>query len=206
MEAFQDPLTPEEERMYLIRCHQGDGEARNILIQRNMRLVAHISKKYLTENREMEDLISIGTIGLIKAIDTFDLERKSKLGTYAARCVENEILMFYRSNKRYAKDVSIYDPIGTDKEGNNINLVDVVPSKEKSIPDQVETKEEIRLMGDAMEAVLTEKEKTVIRMRYGLGNREEYTQREIAEQLHISRSYVSRIEKGALEKMRAYME
>jgi RNA polymerase sporulation-specific sigma factor len=171
-----------------------------------MRLVAHISKKYLTENREMEDLISIGTIGLIKAIDTFDLERKSKLGTYAARCVENEILMFYRSNKRYAKDVSIYDPIGTDKEGNNINLVDVVPSKEKSIPDQVETKEEIRLMGDAMEAVLTEKEKTVIRMRYGLGNREEYTQREIAEQLHISRSYVSRIEKGALEKMRAYME
>lgn len=192
--------------MYLLRCREGDREARDILIERNMRLVAHICKKYLTENREMEDLISIGTIGLIKAIDTFDINRKSKLGTYAARCVENEVLMFYRSTKKYAKDVSIYDPIGTDKEGNMISLVDVVESKEKSVSEEVQTRQEIRLMQDAMQAVLTDKEKKVIEMRYGLRGGQEYTQREIAGQLHISRSYVSRIEKAALQKMRAYME
>lgn len=206
MEAFLNPLKPEEERTYLVRCHEGDREARDTLIERNMRLVAHICKKYLTENREMEDLISIGTIGLIKAIDTFDPNRNSKLGTYAARCVENEVLMFYRSTKKYAKDVSIYDPIGTDKEGNMISLVDVVESKEKSVSDEVQTRQEIRLMYDAMQAVLSEKEKKVIEMRYGLAGGEEFTQREIAEQLHISRSYVSRIEKAALQKMRDYME
>lgn len=206
MEAFLNPLKPEEERAYIVRCRQGDKEARDILIQRNMRLVAHICKKYLTENREMEDLISIGTIGLIKAIDTFDPNRNSKLGTYAARCIENEVLMFYRSTKKYAKDVSIYDPIGTDKEGNMISLVDVVESGEKSVSEQVQTTQEIRLMYDAMQAALSEKEKGVIEMRYGLGDREELTQREIAEKLHISRSYVSRIEKAALQKMRNYME
>lgn len=206
MEVFLNPLKPEEERSYIVRCRQGDREARDILIERNMRLVAHICKKYLTENREMEDLISIGTIGLIKAIDTFDPNRNSKLGTYAARCIENEVLMFYRSAKKYARDVSIYDPIGTDKEGNMISLVDVVESSEKSVSEQVQTTQEIRLMYDAMQAVLSEKEKSVIEMRYGLGDREELTQREIAQLLHISRSYVSRIEKAALQKMRNYME
>ncbi|MCI8401651.1 MAG: RNA polymerase sporulation sigma factor SigK [Lachnospiraceae bacterium] len=206
MKAFQKPLTPEEEREYLGKWKTGDQEARDILIERNMRLVAHISKKYAGEGRDPDDLISIGTIGLIKAVNTFDPGKNSKLATYAAKCIDNEILMSLRLEKKFGKDVSLYDPIGTDKEGNMISLVDVVETDEREVVEQVQLTQEIREMYDAYEQCLKEKEKTVIRLRYGLFGHREYTQREIARQLGISRSYVSRIEKAALLKMRAVME
>jgi len=205
MKAFPKPMTAAQEKECLENWKKGDPAARDALIERNMRLVAHISKKYSGEGRDMDDLISIGTIGLIKAVNTFDPEKKSKLGTYAAKCIENEVLMSLRMEKKYKKEVSLYDPIGTDKEGNMISLVDVMEAEGREIAEQVQIGEQTRQMYTAYEICLNEKEKLVIRMRYGLFGHTEHTQREIAALLHISRSYVSRIEKAALLKMRAYM-
>lgn len=206
MKAFQKPLTAGEERDYLARWREGDLSARDVLIERNMRLVVHVGKKYAGEGRDMDDLISIGTIGLVKAVNTFDPDKNSKLATYAAKCIDNEILMSIRLEKKFSKDVSLYDPIGTDKEGNSINLVDVVEAEEVDVVEQLQQKQDIRRMYEAYTTCLTEKEQLVVRMRYGIWEGKEYTQREIADHLGISRSYVSRIEKAALHKMRQYME
>ena len=206
MKAFQKPLTTGEEREYLARWKEGDPTARDVLIERNMRLVAHVGKKYAGDGRDMDDLISIGTIGLIKAVNTFDPEKNSKLATYAAKCIDNEILMSIRLEKKYSKDVSLYDPIGTDKEGNSINLVDVVEAEEIDIVEQIQMEQDTQNMYEAYKACLSDKEKLVVRLRYGLFGNREFTQREIADQLGISRSYVSRIEKAALLKMRAFLE
>ena len=206
MKAFPKPLTATEERECLEKWKAGDLAARDVLIERNMRLVAHISKKYNGDGRDLDDLISIGTIGLIKAVRTFDPEKNSKLATYAAKCIENEILMSLRLEKKYGREVSLYDPIGTDKEGNMISLVDVVEADGREVVEEVALGQEIEQMYRAYEQCLRDKEKKVIRMRYGLFGSREYTQREIAGQMHISRSYVSRIENAALLKMRAMME
>ena len=206
MKAFQKPLTKGEEKEYLARWRAGDDSARDVLIERNMRLVVHVGKKYAGEGREMDDLISIGTIGLIKAVNTFDPDKNSKLATYAAKCIDNEILMSIRLEKKFSKDVSLYDPIGTDKEGNSINLVDVVEAEEVDVVEQLQKRRDIQRMCDAYAKCLTEKEQLVIRLRYGMFEEKEYTQREIADRLGISRSYVSRIEKAALNKMKQYME
>ena len=206
MKAFPKPLTVTEERECLEKWKAGDLAARDVLIERNMRLVAHISKKYNGDGRDLDDLISIGTIGLIKAVRTFDPEKNSKLATYAAKCIENEILMSLRLEKKYGREVSLYDPIGTDKEGNMISLVDVVEADGREVVEEVALGQEIEQMYRAYEQCLRDKEKKVIRMRYGLFGSREYTQREMAGQMHISRSYVSRIEKAALLKMRAMME
>lgn len=205
MKAFQKPLTAGEEREYLARWKDGDPTARDVLIERNMRLVAHVGKKYAGEGREMDDLISIGTIGLIKAVNTFDPDKNSKLATYAAKCIDNEILMSIRAEKKHGKDVSLYDPIGTDKEGNSINLVDVVEAEEVDVVERLQLAQDTVHMYEVYESCLTDKEKLVIRLRYGLFGCGERTQKEIADQLGISRSYVSRIEKAALLKMRANM-
>ena len=205
MKAFQKPLTAGEEKEYLERWRKGDSAARDVLIERNMRLVAHVAKKYAGEGREIDDLISIGTIGLIKAVNTFDPEKNSKLATYAAKCIDNEILMSIRLEKKFSKDVSLYDPIGTDKEGNSINLVDVVEAEEEDVVERLQTIQDIQRMYEVYENCLNGKEKLVIRMRYGICGCQECTQKEIAGTLGISRSYVSRIEKAALLKMRAAM-
>ncbi len=205
MKAFQKPLTAGEEKEYLARWKDGDLTARDVLIQRNMRLVAHVAKKYAGEGREMDDLISIGTIGLIKAVNTFDAEKNSKLATYAAKCIDNEILMSIRLEKKFSKDVSLYDPIGTDKEGNSINLVDVVEAEEEDVVERLQIIRDIQRMYEVYENCLSDKEKLVIRLRYGICGCQECTQKEIAAGLGISRSYVSRIEKAALLKMRAAM-
>ena len=189
MKTFLSPLNATEEKEYL-------------LIERNMRLVAHISKKYQNSEEEMEDLISIGTIGLIKAVSTFQEGHGSKLATYAARCIENELLMYFRSKKKCLKEVSLYEPIGTDKEGNQIQLVDIVEVDEKDVVEQLELKRQIVRLYELIPDVLDEREKEILRLRYGLNNRKPVTQRELAEKLHISRSYVSRIEKKALEKLK----
>ena len=202
MKTFQKPLTATEEQSYLQRYRQGDENARNILIERNLRLVAHIVKKYQSPDTDMDDMISIGTIGLIKAISTFDHTKGNRLATYAARCIENELLMMLRSKKKTSKEVSLYEPIGIDKEGNEIHLLDII---ESSGPDAVETcalKEDIARLYDLMGSVLTAQEQTVLKLRYGLLGEKEYTQKVIAGRLGISRSYVSRIEKNAVLKLR----
>ena len=202
MKTFPQPLTAREEREYLERYKQGDMEAREILISRNMRLVAHIIKKYQGTDYEMEDLLSVGSIGLIKAVNTFDTGKGSRLGTYAAKCVENEILMLFRAGKKYAREVSIYEPIGTDKDGETVNLLDVLETDGIEALDQVILKQDIQRLYEAVKENLTKTERTVIRLRYGLFGTKERTQREIAGTLGISRSYVSRIEKKAIEKLR----
>ncbi len=193
MKTFLSPLNATEEKEYLRRQKEGDEEAKKVLIERNMRLVAHISKKYQNSEEEMEDLISIGTIGLIKAVSTFQEGHGSKLATYAARCIENELLMYFRSKKKCLKEVSLYEPIGTDKEGNQIQLVDIVEVDEKDVVEQLELKRQIVRLYELIPDVLDEREKEILRLRYGLNNRKPVTQRELAEKLHISRSYVSRI-------------
>jgi RNA polymerase sporulation-specific sigma factor len=198
--AFPQPLSKEEERHYLKRMAEGDEEARNRLIEHNLRLVAHIVKKFENTREHTEDLISIGTIGLIKAIESFSEGKGTKLATYAARCIENEILMHLRALKKVKKDVSLHDPIGTDKEGNEITLIDVLQEDSEDIADFIQLKMEKKQIYEYIH-VLDDREKEVIVGRFGLDLEEERTQREIAKELGISRSYVSRIEKRALMKL-----
>ncbi len=204
MKTFPPPLSADEEHYYLQKYIEGDLEAKHILIERNLRLVAHVIKKYQHLDEDMEDLISIGTIGLIKAIVTFNPDKNNKLGTYAARCIENEILMMLRSKKKTSREVSLYEPIGTDREGNEIQLYDIIETSEDDAQTKIALKDDIKTLYDKLESVLSPRERLVLKMRYGLYNQEEYTQREIAKQLGISRSYVSRIEKSAIEKLREY--
>ncbi|HIY63153.1 MAG TPA: RNA polymerase sporulation sigma factor SigK [Candidatus Mediterraneibacter stercoripullorum] len=204
MQSFPNPLTPSEEKYYIRKYTEGDLEAKHILIERNLRLVAHVIKKYQNLEEDPEDLISIGTIGLIKAVVTFNPHKGNRLAAYASRCVENEILMHLRSRKKSGKEISLYEPIGTDREGNEIRLYDIIETDENEIPDRIQLKENIQKLYEKVESELSQREKLVLKMRYGLYNGEEYTQREIARQLGISRSYVSRIEKGAIEKLRAF--
>ncbi len=199
--SFPQPLTPEEEAVYLEKYEQGDEEARNILVERNLRLVAHIVKKYSNIWRDMDDLISIGTIGLIKGISTFDRKKGTRLATYVARCIENEILMTIRSNKKTRTEVSLHDTIGVDKEGNEISLIDILGTDPDEVIDQVELKMQIKRLYSKISSVLKAREKTVIELRYGIYNGGIKTQREIAKLLGISRSYVSRIEKRAIKKL-----
>lgn len=204
MKSFPQPLTAAEERYYLQKYTEGNLEAKHILIERNLRLVAHIVKKYQTSPEETEDLLSIGTIGLIKAVVTFDPDKSVRLGTYAARCIENELLMHLRAKKKTSREISLYDSIGTDREGNEIQLFDIIETEEEDAHRKIERKDDIRTLYAKVEAELSPRERLVLKMRYGLYNEEEYTQREIAALLGISRSYVSRIEKSAIEKLREY--
>ena len=202
MKTFPKPLTVEEESYYMKKSQEGDLEAREILILRNLRLVAHVVKKYQCSEYEQEELISIGTIGLIKAIATVNAD-KGRLSTYAARCIENELLMYFRSRKKLTKEVSYYEPIGTDKEGNEISLLDVIESQEPEAFELLNMKEDMEKLYELIPNVLTEREQEVLVLRYGLYGGEEHTQREVAEKLGISRSYISRIEKTAIEKLRS---
>lgn len=204
MKSFPQPLTAAEEREYLQRYTEGDLTAKHILIERNLRLVAHIVKKYQSGEEDVEDLLSIGTIGLIKAVVTFNPDKSVRLGTYAARCIENEILMHLRSRKKTMREISLYEPIGTDREGNEIQLFDVIEAEDDDAHQKVEIRDDVKLLYQKVESELSARERLVLKMRYGLYNEEEYTQREIAGQLGISRSYVSRIEKSAIEKLRRY--
>ncbi len=203
MKTFLKPLNVEEEKYYLEKMKEGDLEAKHTLIERNLRLVAHVSRKYQSGEEDMEDLISIGTIGLIKAIATFNYERGNRLATYAARCIDNELLMYFRGKKKTSREVSLYEPIGTDKEGNQINLMDVVESTEREIFEIIELKSNTRKVYEMLPKVLNDRERQIVVWRYGLYNRKPVTQREIADKLGISRSYVSRIEKRALEKLKS---
>lgn len=203
--SFPKPLSAKEERDYLALAAEGDLEARNILIERNLRLVAHIMKKYYTQVSDQEDLISIGTIGLIKGISTFQPEKGTRLATYAARCIENEILMHFRGQKKSATDVSLSDYIETGKDGTSLSLMDVVCSDE-DVFEQLSEQELIGRMSRAVQTVLEPREREILRMRYGLSGATPLTQREVAEQCGISRSYVSRIEKKALRKLREELE
>lgn len=191
-----------EERECLERYQEGDQEARATLIERNMRLVAHVAKKYQNTDYDMDDLLSVGTIGLIKAVNTFHMDRGSRLATYAAKCVENEILMLLRASKKHSKEVSLFEPIGVDKEGETVSLVDVIEMENKEALDVIILRQDIKELYDAFDRCLKDTEKEVIAMRYGLRGEKEHTQREIADMLGISRSYVSRIEKKAIEKIR----
>lgn len=204
MKSFPAPLSPSEEKYYIQKYTEGDLEAKHILIEHNLRLVAHVIKKYQNLEEDPEDLISIGTIGLIKAVITFNPDKGNRLAAYASRCVENEILMYLRSRKKNGKEISLYEPIGTDREGNEIRLYDIMETDEADIPDRIHLKENIQTLYEKVENELSSREKLVLKMRYGLYNGEEYTQREIARQLGISRSYVSRIEKSAVEKLRGF--
>lgn len=199
--SFPQPLTADEEQFYLEEYKKGNEDAKNILVERNLRLVAHIVKKYVNTGREIDDLISIGTIGLIKAIITFDESKGTRLATYAARCIENEILMTIRASKKTKTEVSLHDPIGIDKEGNEISLIDILGSDSDVILDEVELKIQIKNLYQRMDTALKKREKLVIELRYGLLNGISKTQREIAEMLGISRSYVSRIENRAIRKL-----
>lgn len=202
LKTFPNPLTPEEERYYLERLRSGDQEAKQILIERNMRLVAHLVKKYNSGGRDMEDLISIGTIGLIKAVNTFNIDKNNRLSCYASACIENEIRMLFRSEKKLGKECSLYEPLGTDSEGNSIRLVDILEAEEKDIPERLDLEADTKKLYFFMKNKLTRREQDILVLRYGLLGSREYTQREIAKHLGISRSYVSRIEKKALEKLR----
>ena len=202
MKTFQKPLTAQEEKEYLDRFQAGDQNARDILIERNMRLVAHVVKKYQGLDEDLDDLISVGTIGLIKAVSTFDASKSVRLSTYAARCIDNELLMLLRQRKKKSREVSLYDPIGTDKEGNEISLLDIIETIPFDVVEHYTTNEDIVLLSRFLNNSLTDKESEVIKLRYGLFGEEELTQREIAKRLNISRSYVSRIEKNAILKLR----
>jgi len=200
--SFPKPLTAEEERHYLDLASKGDLDARNVLIERNLRLVAHIMKKYYTVSSDQDDLISIGTIGLIKGISTFDASKGARLATYAARCIENEILMHFRSQRKTAGDVSLSDMIESSKEGNALSFMDVLCSDEDLFED-VSTKEQCRLVRDYVEQCLDDREKKIISLRYGLDGQQPMTQRDVAVLMGLSRSYISRLEKKALGKLEA---
>lgn len=203
MESFLQPLSTQEEEQLLQKMRQGDYSCRNRLIEHNLRLVAHVVKKYSNTFYETDDLISIGTIGLIKAVDSFNQEKGIRLATYASRCIENELLMLMRSGKKQSKEVSLYESIGSDKEGNTIQLLDVCMAEEVDIIGQMEEKQNLAKLHEYIDKVLTARERDIIVLRYGLYGGRETTQREIAKQLNISRSYVSRIEKKALKKLKA---
>lgn len=206
MKTFKKPLSPEEEKDCLARYKEGDIEARNLLIEHNLRLVAHVAKKYQSPEHDTDDLISIGIIGLIKAVTTFDSEKNNRLATYAARCIENELLMMLRSRKKLTREVSMYEKIGIDQEGRELRLMDILESEPVDIVENLETQKNIKHLRACMKQVLDERELQVICERYGLLGRKERTQREIAADLGISRSYVSRLEKRALEKLRSQFE
>lgn len=199
--SFPPPLSAAREEELLAKSRNGDLDARNTLIEHNLRLVAHIVKKYYNSGADQDDLISIGTIGLIKAVSTFNADKGIHLATYAARCIENEILMFFRNQKKSAQDVFISDPIDTDKDGNALTLIDVIADG-SDIAEEIDTKIKLEKLRVILSGCLDEREKKIIEMRYGLYGGEELTQRDIAKKLGISRSYVSRIEKSALEKLR----
>ncbi|MCM1121027.1 MAG: RNA polymerase sporulation sigma factor SigK [Eubacterium sp.] len=209
MKTFKQPLTAKEEAVYLNLLQTGKdaerAEAKELLIEHNLRLVAHIAKKYQNVDEEMEDMISIGTIGLIKAIDSFDAG-KGKLSTYASRCIDNELLMFLRAKKKTSREVSLYDPIGTDREGNEINLLDIIEQDQVDVIDRMEAEDKLSRLSGLIHEKLNDREREIITLRYGLTSEYEVTQREIGRKLGISRSYVSRIEKRALEKLREAFE
>ena len=198
---FPEPLSTEEEKEYLELMKNGDEEARNILIERNLRLVAHVCKKYSTAKADQDDLISIGTIGLIKGINSFEASKGVKLATYAARCIDNEILMYLRSAKKLNAEVYLEDPIGKDKDDNTVTLQEVIENDERSIEDEVDLKFKIKKLYKKMKEVLKDREKSIVELRFGLNGKKPKTQHEIAEMLGISRSYVSRIETKAIGKL-----
>ena len=202
MKTFLSPLTPEQENECLKKLKKGSLEAKNELTLHNMRLVAHVAKKYQNSEEDMEDLISIGTIGLMKAIATYKEDYGSRLATYAARCIDNELLMHFRAKKKTSKEVSLYEPIGTDKEGNQIQLLDVVVSEDEDVVELLEQDRKVRRLNEIIPQTLSGRELFIIINRYGLYGKKTMTQREIARKLGISRSYVSRIEKRAIEKLR----
>lgn len=200
--SFPQPLSAEEEEHYLKKMWEGSNEARNILIEKNLRLVAHIAKKYTASFSGLsDDIISVGTIGLIKAIETYSLDKNTRLSTYAAKCIDNEILMYLRQNKKFLSQVSLDHPIGTDKDGNEISLIDVLQNDEDEVDEQVDLKLQIKNLLKKLDKILKGREKRIIELRYGLNNGKEKTQMEVANILGISRSYVSRIEKKALKKL-----
>lgn len=205
MKTFQKPLSSEEEAYYIQTLKSGDKEeaakAKEILIERNMRLVAHIARKYIGCGEDLEDLISIGTIGLIKAVDTFDVS-KGRLATYACRCIDNELLMMMRARKKISREVSLYEPIGTDKEGNEISLMDVIEAQQVDVVEQITNRENLKKMFALMDKCLSPREREILILRYALQGGKEMTQNEVGELMGISRSYVSRIEKKALNKIK----
>lgn len=198
---FPEPLTSEEEKIYLEKMKQSDEEARNILIERNLRLVAHIAKKYTSTNIEQDDLISIGSIGLIKGINSFDTSKSIKLATYVAKCIENEILMYLRANKKRAYDIYLNEPIGKDKDDNEVTLQEVLENSERNVEDEVDLKFKIKNLYEQMKKILKDREKIIIELRFGLNGKNPKTQKEIAKMMNISRSYVSRIESKAIGKL-----
>lgn len=198
---FPEPLSSEEEKKCLERLKNNDDEARNILVERNLRLVAHVSKKYATTNIEQDDLISIGTIGLIKGINSFDSSKNIKLATYVARCIENEILMFLRSSKKTKSEVYLNEPIGKDKDDNEVTLMEVLETEDKSIEEEIDLKMKVKKLYEKMKEVLKDREKLILELRFGLGGKRPKTQNEIASMMGISRSYVSRIETKAISKL-----
>ena len=198
--SFPDPLTKKEEDLYVEKAKLGDKDARNKLIEHNLRLVAHIVKKYDNKNEDTDDLISIGTIGLIKGVDSYSKKKNTRLTTYAARCVENEVLMYFRNNKKRSKDISINESVGFDKEGNEITILDILKTPAPDFALDIHKEDNIADLKIYF-SVLTDREKEIITQRYGLDNNDEITQKEIAKKLGISRSYVSRIEKRALTKI-----
>ena len=202
MQSFPQPLSAAQETVYLRQYQNGDMHARDILIERNLRLVAHIVKKYMNSGKETDEMISVGIVGLVKAVNTYNFEKGSRLATYAARCIDNELLMLMRGDRKLSREVSLYDPIGTDKEGNEIKLLSILEHEDEDIIDQLDKKQSLRKLSKILSKVLTPREYFVVIRRYGLYGHHETTQRELAEQLNISRSYVSRIEKKALEKLR----
>lgn len=198
---FPEPLTPEEERKCLIQMSKGDEESRNILIERNLRLVAHVAKKYSTSKVEQDDLISIGTIGLIKGINSFNIEKGARLSTYVSRCIDNEILMHLRATKKLGAEVYLNEPIGKDKDDNVVTLQEVLENDERNIEDEVDIKMKVKLLYEKMKNLLKDREKTILELHFGLDGSKPKTQNEIARAMGISRSYVSRIETKALEKL-----
>lgn len=204
--SFPKPLTEKEEKYYIALYEGGDEEAKNILIERNLRLVAHVAKKYTSQSHTMDDFISIGTIGLIKAVNTYRSSKSVRLATYAARCIENEILMSIRSSKKNSSEVSLNTPIGTDKDGNEINLNDILGTDPDQILEDIDMKIQIQNMISALDEVLSAREKKILIYRYGLFGNLPRTQREVAQILNISRSYVSRIEKKAMEKLKEQLQ
>ena len=198
MQSFPQPLSAAQEASYLRQYQNGDMHARDILIERNLRLVAHIVKKYIHSGKETDELISIGIIGLVKAVNTYNFDKGSRLATYAARCIDNELLMLMRGDKKRSREVSLYDPIGTDKEGNEITLLSIIEHNNEDVIEQLARKQSLQKLSKIISEVLTPREYFVVIRRYGLFGHSESTQRELASQLNISRSYVSRIEKKAL--------